>query len=260
MEKLTLQNRKGQKLVGELRIPQGDIIGTCFVQHGYGGFKEQPYMQQLAQAFFDNGFITFNFDVTNSFGESDGEYEKTTLQLHYEDLEDVVAWGKQQRWYQGKLALTGHSMGGYAVARYGQEYPNTVDYLASIAPLVSGELSWEAHKKAYPGQLEEWKESGWLISESKSKPGLIKRKPWSHMEERLNHNLLPGAEKLIMPFLLYVGDNDVSCYDQDLILFDALPQSNKQIIVNPGVGHVYRTKQEIKHLYDSVSNWIKNQH
>ena len=50
-------------------------------------------------------------------------------------------------------------MGGYTVTRYGEEYPDQVDYIASIAPVISGELSWEAHRRAYPGQLEEWKES-----------------------------------------------------------------------------------------------------
>ena len=217
-------------------------------------------MQQLAQAFFDNGFITFNFDATNSFGESDGEFEKATLQLHYEDLEDVVIWAKEQAWYTGKLALTGHSMGGYTVARYGEEYSDQVDYIASIAPVVSGELSWQAHRRAYPGQLEEWKESGWLIRESKSRPGTFMRRPWSHMEERLNHDLLPKAKNLTMPIFFYVGGGDKLCpSDQTQILFDKVPGDNKEIIMNPEVGHVYRTDGEIEHLYQSVNRWIKNQ-
>jgi alpha/beta superfamily hydrolase len=136
MQKLNLQNRKEQNIFGELNIPEGSIKGVCIVQHGYGGFKEQPYMQRLAQAFFDNGFITFNFDATNSFGESDGDYEKATMQLPYEDLEDVVDWVKERDWFTGKLALTGHSMGGYTVARYGEEYSDQVNYIASIAPVV----------------------------------------------------------------------------------------------------------------------------
>jgi isopentenyl-diphosphate delta-isomerase len=259
MQKLTLKNRKDQLIVGELTTPQSNIQGVCIVQHGYGGSKHEPHIQKLTQVFLDNGFITFNFDVTNSFGESDGDYEKATLQLHYEDLEDVIAWAKEQEWYQGELAITGHSMGGYAVTRYGEEYSSDVDYIASIAPLVSGELSWEAHRRAYPGQLEEWKESGWLVKESKSKPGEFKRKPWSHMEERLNHNLLVNASNLTMPLFLYVGGEDLSIPSEHVqMLFDKIPGNNKEIVVNPGVGHVYRTEEEIEHLYQSVNTWIKN--
>lgn len=258
MTKLSLKNRKNQTIIGELNIPKGKIRGVCLVQHGYGGFKEQPYMQKLAEAFFSNGFITFNFDTTNSFGESDGKYEEATLQLHYEDLEDVVAWAKEQNWYQGKLALTGHSMGGYAVVRYGEEHSSEVDYIASVAPVVSGEFSWEAYRKNLPEELKTWEETGWRISESKSKPGMIKKAPWSHMLERLNHDLLPMAENLAMPILFYVGGNDKSCpVEFTQILFDKIPGNSKEIIVNPGVGHVYRTEEEIDHLYNSVCDWIK---
>lgn len=260
MQKVTLQNRKNQTIVGELNFPPKTVFikGVCIAQHGYGGFKNQPMMQYLAQAFFDNGFITFNFDATNSFGESDGEYEKATLQLHYEDLEDVVAWVKEQPWYTGKLALTGHSMGGYTVVRYGEEYSDQVDYIASIAPVISGELSWKAYEKNRPEELRTWKETGWRISRSKSKPGLIKRAPWSHMEERLKHDLLPKATNLTMPILFYVGGNDFSCpaeYTQ--ILFNKILENDKEIIINPEMGHGPSNEKEMKHLYESVYKWIK---
>ena len=70
MEKIELKNRKGQKIVGALEIPE-TVVGTVIVQHGYGGFKEQDHMQAMKNAFLDNGFISFNFDSTNSIGEGD---------------------------------------------------------------------------------------------------------------------------------------------------------------------------------------------
>ncbi|MEK9174166.1 MAG: alpha/beta fold hydrolase, partial [Patescibacteria group bacterium] len=135
MQKITLKNRKGQKIVGLLNMPEGVVRGTAVIQHGYGGLKSQAHILKLEQAFHDNGFITFNFDTTNSFGESDGTYWEARLGLHAEDLEDVVKWTKQQEWFQQPLALTGHSMGGYAVARYAELYPAEVDILAPIAPV-----------------------------------------------------------------------------------------------------------------------------
>ncbi len=258
MKKLELKNRKNQTIVGELIIPKTKIRGVCIVEHGYSGFKEQPYIIKLAQAFAKNGFITFNFDATNSFNESDGEFEKATMQLHYEDLVDVIKWAQKQSWFEGKLALAGHSMGGYAVARYAEEYPDQVDLVALIAPAVSGKLSWEANKKYYPGQLEKWKESGWLISESHSKPGIIKRSPWSHMEERLNHDLLPKASNLTMPVFLYAGGKDTSCpADQIKLFYNKIPNGNKEMVINPNARHTYRTEHDIEHLYNSVNNWLK---
>ncbi len=257
-KKLKLKNRKNQTIVGELTIPQTDIKGVCIVEHGYSGFKEQSHIIKMAQAFAENGFITFNFDATNSFNESDGEFEKATMQLHYEDLVDVIDWAQKQDWFEGKLALTGHSMGGYAVARYAEEHSEQVSLVAPIAPAISGKLSWEAHKKYYPGQLEEWKESGWLITESKSKPGVTKRSPWSHMEERLNHDLLPKASNITMPIFLYAGGEDTACpVDQIKLFYDKIPSINKKMIINPEARHTYRTEQEIEHLYNSVDEWIK---
>lgn len=257
MQKLTLKNRKDQTIVGELDIPKEKAKGVCIIQHGYGGTKQEPHIQRLKDAWYDSGFNTLTFDATNSFGESDGEYEKAALGLHSEDLVDVIEWAKQQDWFGGIFALTGHSMGGYAVLKYAEDHPGDIDMIVSLAPVVSGKLSWEAHERYHPEELQGWKESGWLVKERKSRPGTFRRSPWSHMEERLNHDLIPKAEHLTMPILLYVGDQDTSCPpDHIKILYDAIPEGNKKMVVAQGVGHVYRTDEEKEHLYQTVINWL----
>lgn len=37
MEKITLQSRKGQNIVGILVKPEGDIKGTCVLEHDWSG-------------------------------------------------------------------------------------------------------------------------------------------------------------------------------------------------------------------------------
>lgn len=259
MKKITLKNRKGQTIVGVLEKPTGDIKGTCVIEHGYGGFKEQDHMQVIKDAFLENGFITFNFDATNSFNESDGEFIKATLGLHYEDLEDVVKWAQKQDWFKKPLALTGHSMGGYAVARYAEEYSNEVDYLIPIAPVISGELSFEAHERFDPGDLEKWKKDGIKEVKSNSLPGVIKRMTWESMEERLDHDLLPNASKLSMPTLFIVGSKDKSC-PPDYIerLFNKIPRdSDKEIRVIENAPHAYRTEGDLSAVKDTISKWLK---
>ena len=182
MENIILQNRKNQKIVGVLEKPTGKVKGTCIVQHGYSGFKEQDHVQVIKNTFLENGFITFNFDATNSFNESDGEFENATLGLHYEDLEDVVSWAQKQDWFVGPLALSGHSMGGYAIARYAEEHPQEISILVSVAPVVSGKLNFEAHERFYPGDLEEWKKKGFKEKVSSARPGVVKRMTWDSME------------------------------------------------------------------------------
>lgn len=254
MEKLTLQNRKGLKIVGVLEKPSGEIKGTCVVQHGWGGHKDKPTVQTIKNAFLAAGFQTFNFDTTHSFGESDGDFEQSTLGSFWEDLEDVTKWVQKQDWFVGPLALTGHSKGGYAVTRYAEEHPNEVDYLVPVAPVVSGKLSYEAHKKCHPEEFEKWKQEG--VIERIGKEGDVKRQHWYQMEERLQHDLLPNAQKLTMPVLLVVGSKDESCFDQAQILFDALPEGSKSIEIIEGAPHSYYEMSEQEACKNAIVNWL----
>ncbi len=257
MQKLELKNRKDQKIVGNLERPVGEVVGTCIVQHGYSGFKEQPSVQALKNAFLNNGFITFTFDTTNSFGESDGKFEDARLGLHAEDLEDVVAWAKEQDWFIKPLALIGTSMGGYSVLSYCEKYPEEIAYCVSHAPVVSGKLHKEAKEETEPGLLKEWEETGWRETKSSSKPDLVKRSPWDLMVEYMNHDLLPNAEKLTMPILLIAGTADTAVLTKHIkILFDAIPEGNKEMKVLEGLPHTPRAEEELNNLRTTIEEWV----
>lgn len=258
MQKLELQNRKEQKIVGVLEKPNGEIKGTCVVQHGWSGTKGQPHIQVFKNVFLKNGFQTFNFDTTNSFGESDGDYSESRLGLHYEDLEDVAKWVQKQDWYVGPLALTGHSMGGYSVARYAEKYPDEVAYVMPIAPVVSGEFITEALRSNDPNGFKKWEEVGVNIRHS-SRVGEI-REPWEAVVEWQNHNLLPNAHKMSMPVFLMTGSKDPICspvYVQKL--FDKIPHENKEFQILDGAGHDYKTDDELKEVERLMDEWLKSQ-
>lgn len=259
MKKIELKNRKGQKIVGVLTMPNGEICGTAIIQHGYGGLKEQDHILKMEAAFRDNGFITFNFDATNSFGESEGSYWEARLGLHAEDLEDVVKWTQKQEWFQRPLALTGHSMGGYAVAKYAEDHPDEVSFLAPIAPVVSGLLSLEAHQEEDPRGLEEFQRKGYKESISQT-TGILKKSPWAEMEERLNHDLLPNAKNIIMPTLLIAGSNDKTCRSKDIkMLYDVLSANGKNRFFEiEGAPHTYRSQKDLDALYGAISDWIRD--
>ena len=79
-----IKNRKGQK-VAVLVEGGANKHGLAFVMHGLGGFKEQPHLQVMDDAFFEYGYMVVRFDTTNTFGESDGRYEDATTTNYYED-------------------------------------------------------------------------------------------------------------------------------------------------------------------------------
>ncbi|MDO8582070.1 MAG: alpha/beta fold hydrolase [bacterium] len=254
MQKVFIKNRKGQKVavIVEEVSPQK---GLAFVMHGLGGTKDQSHVQTFADAFLSGGYTAVRFDTTNTFGESDGNYEDATVTNYYEDLEDVIAWAKTQPWYAEPFCLAGHSLGGICTALYAEKYPEKVKALAPISTVVSGQLSMETSPKTKI--LEEWKRTGWRIEGSKTTPGRIKRLKWSHMEDRLRYDVLPLVAKLTMPVLLIVGDHDESTpMSHQKILFDALPSGKKELHIIKDAPHTFRDPKHLTEIKEIFSKWI----
>lgn len=251
MERIEINNRKNQKIVALVEHP-AESRGLAFVMHGLGGFKEQKHISTVAEALRENGYTTVRFDTTNTFGESDGRYEDATTTNYYEDLEDVVVWAVGQPWYLEPFVMAGHSLGAYSICRFAETYPQKVAALIPLSPMVSGKLSVEAD----PTECEEWKRAGWRISESRSKPGTVKRLPWSHMEDRLKHDLLPKANMLGMPVLLIVASGDDTTPAAHVrILYDVVP-GPKELHVIEGVDHTFRAPEELDEIRRVITAWL----
>lgn len=252
MCKLFIANRKNQKLsvIVEGAEKQGPL---AFVMPGLGGWKDQPHIKTFADAFLENGFTVVRFDTTNSYGESEGNYEDATTTNYYEDLEDVVFWAKGQSWYTEPFWLAGHSLGGMCAALLAERFPERVVALAPISTVVAGRLG-RGHTKE---EMESWEKTGWLTESSQSKPGLIKKLKWSHMIDRRKYDLLTEAKKLVMPVLLIVGEHDKPCPpEHQKILFDALP-GPKEMHIIIDAPHTFRESTHLKEVKALLNNWIK---
>lgn len=252
MPKLFIQNRKGQKLSVIVEQPE-QPRGLAFVLHGLGGFKEQEHIQAIARAFFENGYTTVNFDAANSIGESDGDMEGACVTNHLEDLEDVIAWAATQPWYREPFVLSGHSLGGMAVLLYAEKFPGKVKALAPISTVVSGALQKSIYKKKV---LAQWELAGYVLQESLSKPGIIKKIPWNLMTDAMQYDVLKRAELLTMPVLLVVGERDQSTpVAHQKLLFDALP-GQKEFHSIKKSPHTMREPEHVRELYEIVHAWV----
>ena len=249
-------NRKGRKIAVVVNVSHHPN-GLVFVMHGLSGFKEQEHIQLFAKSFRKNGFTIVLFDTTNTLGESEGKIEEATITNYFEDLEDVIAWAKKQKWYMEPFALAGHSLGGICSILYAEKHPEKVQALAPISTVVSGKLSVEAHKEFEPEDFENWQKTGWTESKSRSKPGIMKRFPWSHIEDRLKYDTLPLAHRLTMPVLLITGEKDTSTPPKHAQkLFDKLP-GPKEFHVIKGSPHTFREKRHLEEVEKIFDNWIK---
>ena len=256
MQKLFIKNRKNQKIAVVVNIPEKPV-GIAFVMHGLSGYKEQLSIQVAADVFYKQDLVSVIFDTTNTFGESEGDYEKATAEQYYQDLEDVISWSKSQDWYQEPFFVSGESFGGYCATRFAETYPGLVKGLFAFAPFISGKTSEEAHKRFASEEFAEWEKTGWLCKPSSSKPGLIKKLPWSHMEERYKHDLMLNVSKITAPVLLVVGEKDTSIPPyQQKVLFDAI-NSEKEMVIVSGAPHNFKKEDDLNTLKIILTKWIK---
>ena len=256
MKKITITNRKGQKVVVVVEQAKGAQKGLAFVMHGLGGWKEQPHIVAAGEEFSKQGYTVVRFDTTNTYGESDGQYEDATVTNYFADLEDVVELARGQEWFEEQFVLSGHSLGGICVVLYAEKYPERVRALAPMSSVISGSLSCQTKKYDNEG-IKKWKETGWIEYRS-SDTKRLKRLPWSHMEDRLQYDVLPEAGKLTMPVMIVVGTEDDSTpLEHEQMLYEALPEGNKTLRVIDGAPHTFLEEEHLVVLGKYFKEWIK---
>lgn len=252
MKKLKIKNRKDQQIV-VLVEESKKSKGLVFVVHGLGGFKEEEHIKVITDVFKKKEFTTIRFDTTNTFGESDGDYENATVTNYYEDLEDVIKWSQSQQWYKEPFYLAGHSLGSLAIVLYAEKYPKQVKGLAPLSIVVSGKLSLDTYSRAY---LKAWEKTGWIEELSASKQGLVKRLKWSHMIDRQKYDVLYDVAKLIMPVILIVGEKDtLTPPKHQKILFENL-QFEKEIHIIKNAHHTFREQSHLSKIKKILLEWV----
>jgi alpha-beta hydrolase superfamily lysophospholipase len=259
-EKITIKNQHGLKLVIQVDTPD-EPKNLVFIEPGQSGTIDQKHIIDFAEAFLENGFIAVRFDPTNSLGESGGELINVTYDNYLEDLEDVINWARGQVWFQQPFALCGHSMGAQAVTWYAEQHPEEISILASMAPVVNYGLYMETLD---PDYKKRWQEQGYTEEKSYSKPHFIKRVGWEVNESLKKYDIVPRANKLTMPVVDIVGDQDQPCPPAHQELFmNTVTSQNKKLIIIPGAQHSYRNAasdtygKELDETKTALSSWLK---
>jgi len=253
-EIINVQNRHGLNIIVSV-----DTIdrprGLAFVAHGFGGNKEDDNILSLAKIFNNNGHSTIRFDATNSNGQSDGDLAYANPSSYRDDLFDVIIWAKTQKWYQEPFYLCGYSLGALSSAVYAEQHPREIKGLVLISSLVAGQF----HVTDVPKRdIEQWKQTLQqlykLYSQHSSNMHVIRWLPI--MLDMMRFDLTQSANKLTMPVLIVVGEEDLLAppsHQQKLL--EAINGNVELAVIEQG-DHFFESGGHLNDLIEKVGNWL----
>ena len=134
-EQISLDGGKG-RLAAILQKPslaQGAQCPMVVFCHGFGGSKEGPLFELIADSLQAHGIASLRFDF-NGHGASEGAFVDMTVPNEIEDAMKVIEYVRDLR-YVSKVALVGHSQGGVVASMTaGKLEPGDIAAVALMAP------------------------------------------------------------------------------------------------------------------------------
>lgn len=108
--KIRFPGGSGEMLAGVLHRPS-HVIGSFVLSHCFTCSKNYKVLVRLGRYLSEAGFAVLRFDFAG-LGESEGDFERTTLRSDVSDIQAAVDWMRSEE--LGWPILAGHSMGGAA--------------------------------------------------------------------------------------------------------------------------------------------------
>ncbi len=130
-ERITVDGDHG-KLAAIVRKPELKAGAQCpmvVLCHGFGGRKDGPMFELIADSLAMHGIASVRFDF-NGHGESEGKFEDMTVPNEIEDTKHIIEYVRDLR-YVNSVALVGHSQGGVVAAMTAGELGS--DDIAAVA-------------------------------------------------------------------------------------------------------------------------------
>ncbi|PIO97202.1 alpha/beta hydrolase [Pleomorphomonas carboxyditropha] len=166
--------------------------------HGRNGAAQAPHMQKLIDAYRTRGYIVVSPDCCASAwnGSAGGEAD-FFLENHVRDVRRTIDWALANAatlgWSGAHLALCGHSMGAYAVARLAAgEYAGRVAHLLLVSPFTSGARQIEARAKYHPDGIAN-----------------LRREVPRALDEWPRHDIFTVIDRLALPVAVFAGARDI---------------------------------------------------
>ncbi|KGJ05335.1 hypothetical protein SAMN04487972_10639 [Paracoccus halophilus] len=170
--------------------PSGSPRGTVLLVHGRNGAPGQPQIAEIAEAYLARGWRVAAPELPNSIAlPLSGPPEQVTFSGHTSAAAGVWTWLARQ-WPDAPRALSGHSIGAYAIAHLAAASPETHHVLA-VSPPLSGRVLLAAREAMGPAAIE-----------------AVKREAPGYFAEMEAADAAPALARIAAPLAVVTGAED----------------------------------------------------
>lgn len=197
--------------------------------HGRNGAARAPHMQKLIDAYRARDYIVVSPDCcASAWNDSAGNEADFLLENHVRDARRTIDWAIANAaalgWTGAHLALCGHSMGAYAVARLAtSDYAGRVTHLLLVSPFTSGVRQIEAREKYHPDGIAN-----------------LRRDVPRALDEWPRHDIFTVIDRLTLPIAVFAGAKDIV----------APPENVTELVERLPSPPVYRMLPEASHCLE----------
>lgn len=199
------------------------------VAHGRNGAANAPHMMQLIDAYLARGYVVVAPNCCASpWNDSAGVEADFLLADHVRDVARTIVWAEANAatigWQGKRLALCGHSMGAYAVARLAAtDWLGKVDHLVLASPFSSGARQIEAREKYHPDGIAN-----------------LRRDVPAALEEWPRHDIFELIGRLTLPVAVIAGAKDIV----------APPENVEELVARLPQPPIFRMLPEASHCLE----------
>ncbi|WP_157775542.1 alpha/beta fold hydrolase [Hartmannibacter diazotrophicus] len=201
------------------------------VFHGRNGSGDAPHMVRLLRPYLRRGYRVVAPNLCGSdWNDSAGTGSDFTISMQVRDGRRALRWALEHaaraRWQIDRMALAGHSMGGYVASQLAiGDLGGRLDHLMLVSTFTSGARQIEARRALAPDALE-----------------VLARELPKAATEWPRHDILPQAARFTFPTAILSGAKDRivparNCKE----LFDLLPRGVCYIVM-PEADHCMEGK------------------
>lgn len=234
-----------QKLVGNLHLPerQDGPFPCVITSHGYKSRRNSSKYTKIGHLFSLAGIAVYRFDHRGALGgDSDGEFEDTTLSARIEDLRAALdALVNIPELDLRRLGLLGSSLGGMDVLAIRDDRIKVKVVMATPFKL----LATDQMKSAMTGKEYYQYPDGTRINKV-------------FFEDIEQYDLITEVNNVSYPLLIIHGDLDeVVPLNHAEAVYKAAHQGNRSLIIIKGGDHAFTDPDKLQEVLIYSREWFQ---